>query len=246
MKAIVVDDEASSCEALKALLEEFCTGVAVVATCQSIDEAVEAIEAHKPDAVFLDINMKGENGFDLLDRVKSIDFEIVFATAYSEYAIKAFKFSAIDYLLKPIDVDDLCGAVEKVRARKGRIESSRYDQLLQNLKPANEQNYKLTLPSSNGLSFVKISDIIYCEANSNYTHFFLADGRKIIVCQTLKEYELLLSPHRFFRIHHAYLINLEAIQQYVAGDGGHVIMNNDAILDVSKRRKRDFLSLYKK
>jgi two-component system, LytTR family, response regulator len=246
MDALIVDDELSSGKTIKSLLDEFCKDVEVKAVCQTIAVAISAIEKYKPDVVFLDINMKGENGFDLLEKCKPIHFEIIFATAYSDYAIKAFRFSAIDYLLKPIDIEDLRMAVEKVRVRKGKVEINRYDQLLQNLTPYNEQNFKLALASSTGLSFVKIAEIIYCEADSNYTHFYLADGRKVMVCQTLKEYELLLSPHRFFRIHHAYLINLEAIQQYVSGDGGQVVMLNDAVLDVSKRRKKDFLSLYKK
>lgn len=245
MIAIIVDDELSSGETLKSLLLEFCKDVEVKAVCQDIASAIVAVTKFKPDVVFLDINMKGENGFDLLEKINPINFEIVFATAYSEYAIKALKFSAIDYLLKPIDIDDLRGAVEKVRTRIGKTESSRYEQLIQNLKPANEQNYKLTLSSSAGLIFVKITDIIYCEADSNYTHFHLTSGRKVTVSQTLKEYDVLLSPHRFYRIHHSYLVNLEAIEKYIAGDGGSVVMSNQALLDVSKRKKKDFLSLYK-
>lgn len=244
MKAIIVDDEKNSCETLKVLLHDFCEGVSVRATCQTIADAVIAIAKHKPDVVFLDINMKGENGFDLLEKIKPINFEIVFATAYSEYAIKAFKFSAIDYLLKPIDIEELKSAVSKVSKRKEIDANDRYDQLLQNLKPQNSKNYKLALPTATGLTFVKIADIIYCEADSNYTTFFLQDEKKIIVSQTLKEYEELLTPHRFFRIHHSYLVNLDFIKQYVRGDGGQVILMNDTALDVAKRRKDEFLKLF--
>lgn len=244
MKAILVDDEKTSCETLKVLLEEFCQNVEVKETCQTIDAAVVAIAKHKPDVVFLDINMKGENGFDLLSKIKDIDFEIVFATAYSEYAIKAFKFSAIDYLLKPIDVEDLRQAVAKVEKRKVPANAFKYNHLLENLKSANERNFKLALPSLNGLTFIRVSEINYCEADSNYTVFYMLDGRKLTVSTTLKEYDELLSPHRFFRIHHSYLINLDAAKQYIRGEGGQVVMANDVTLDVSKRRKEDFLQQF--
>jgi len=239
--ALIVDDEKNSCETLQSLLTDCCLDVSVVKYCQTIDEAVKAVELHHPDVVFLDINMKGENGFDLLERVKTIDFEIIFTTAFSEYAIKAFKFSAIDYLLKPIDVDELRAAVERVIKRKKAEAPTRYEYLRQNLKMSDGQHFKLALPSSEGLTFIKISDIIYCEADSNYTTFFLTDGKKIIVSHTLKEYEEILSDYRFFRIHHSYLVNLDAIKQYVRGDGGHVVMINGAALDVAKRRKEQFL-----
>ena len=239
--ALIVDDEKNSCETLQFLLTDCCPDVSVVKYCQTIDEAVKAVELHHPDVVFLDINMKGENGFDLLERVKTIDFEIIFTTAFSEYAIKAFKFSAIDYLLKPIDVDELRAAVERVIKRKKAEAPTRYEYLRQNLKMSDGQHFKLALPTSEGLTFIKISDIIYCEADSNYTTFFLTDGKKIIVSHTLKEYEEILSDYRFFRIHHSYLVNLDAIKQYVRGDGGHVVMINGAALDVAKRRKEQFL-----
>jgi two-component system, LytTR family, response regulator len=244
MKAIIVDDERNSCDSLKVLLQDFCQDVQVVDTCQTIASAILSIQKTKPDVIFLDINMKGENGFDLLEKLKPIDFEIVFATAYSEYAIRAFKFSAIDYLLKPIDIEELRAAIKKVREVKGKESKTRYDQLIFNLQPTNDAHLKLALPSLDGLTFVQIADIIYCEADSNYTTFFLNDGTKLIVSHTLKEYDELLTPHRFFRIHHAYLINLNAIKQYVRGDGGQVIMSNNVRLDVSKRRKEEFLGLF--
>lgn len=246
MKAIIVDDERNSCESLKVLLQDFCEDVQVADTCQTIAAAITSIKKHRPDVVFLDINMKGENGFELLEKMKPIEFEIVFATAYSEYAIRAFKFSAIDYLLKPIDIEELRSTIDKVRSTKRVETKQRYDQLIDNLKSPHNPAFKLALPSLEGLTFVKTSEIVYCKADSNYTTFFLTDGAKIIVSQTLKEYEELLFPYRFFRIHHSYLINLDSIKQYVRGDGGHVVMSNDVRLDVSKRRKDEFLSLFKR
>ena len=241
IKCIIVDDENKSQESLKILLEDFCEGVEVKALCQNVAEAISALATHNPDLVFLDIHLQRETGFDLLTQAKKIDFEVVFTTAYSEYAIKAFKFSAIDYLLKPIDIEELRKSLDKVRKRLTNDISGRLEQLIQNLKPNPTQNYKLALPTSDGLIFAKVSDILYCEASSNYTEIFTTDGKKHTVSRTLKEYEDLLSDHEFFRIHNSYLININAIKKYVRGEGGYVIMSNDASLDVSKRKKDSFL-----
>jgi two-component system LytT family response regulator len=242
IRSIIVDDELKSRESLKILLEDFCENVEVLALCQNVAEGIDAIKAHKPDVVFLDIQMQRETGFDLLTRIKPIDFEVVFTTAYSEFAIKAFKFSAIDYLLKPIDIEELKKALYKVEKKVNGSITERLQHLIQNLKPGSSQNFKLALPTSDGLIFVKIEDIVYCEASSNYTEIYSSDGKKHVVSRTLKEYEDLLSEHNFFRIHNSHLINLGCLKKYVRGEGGYVIMNNDVSLDVSKRKKEAFLS----
>jgi two-component system LytT family response regulator len=242
VRSIVVDDELKSRESLKILLEDFCQNTEVLALCQNVEEGIAAIDEHKPDVVFLDIQMQRETGFDLLARIKSINFEVIFTTAHSEYAIKAFKFSAIDYLLKPIDIEELKSALDKVEKKLHSNISERLEHLMQNLKPAPAQNYKLALPTTDGLIFVRIDEIIYCEASSNYTQIFTHDGKKHVVSRTLKEYEDLLGDHSFFRIHNSFLINLNSIKKYVRGEGGYVIMTNDKSLDVSKRKKERFLS----
>jgi two-component system LytT family response regulator len=242
IRSIIVDDELKSRESLKILIEDFCEGVTVAALCQNIDEAVLAITQIKPDLVFLDIQLQRETGFDLLTRYEEFDFEVIFTTAYSEYAIKAFKFSAIDYLLKPIDIEELKNALKKVEKRiKNTDVTDRIQQLLQNMRTGTTDNYKLALPTADGLVFVKVSDILYCEASSNYTEITMADNKKYLVSRTLKEYDEILSEQNFFRIHHSYLINLNGIKKYVRGDGGYVVMNNDKPLDVSKRKKDGFL-----
>lgn len=241
INCIIVDDEPKSRESLKILLEDFCQNVVVKALCQDVAEAVDAIQVHKPDVVFLDIHLQRETGFDLLTRLNDVNFEVIFTTAYSEYAIKAFKFSAIDYLLKPIDIEELKRALAKVEKRMSDTISDRLKQLIQNLKAPSTENYKLALPTSDGLVFVKVNDILYCEASSNYTLIFTFDGKKHVVSRTLKEYEDMLSEHNFFRIHNSYLINLNAIKKYVRGEGGYVVMANDQSLDVSKRKKEAFL-----
>jgi two-component system LytT family response regulator len=242
IRSIIVDDELKSRESLKILIEDFCQGVTVHALCQNIAEALAAIDEVKPDLVFLDIQLQRETGFDLLSRFKEVNFEVIFTTAHSEYAIKAFRFSAIDYLLKPIDIEELKAALAKVEKKKDNTMSERLQQLLQNLRNGSSDNYKLAFPTADGLIFVKISDILYFEASGNYTEIFMTDNRKYLVSRTLKEYDDLLSDQNFFRIHHAYLINLNEIKKYVRGDGGYVVMNNDKALDVSKRKKDKFLS----
>lgn len=242
LKALIVDDELKSRESLSVILKDFFTGIDVVGMCQNVSEAKSQIRQHKPDVIFLDIQMQRETGFDLLMSLDHIDFEVIFTTAHSEYAIKAFKFSAIDYLLKPIDLNDLTEAIKKVRQRRNSDITLRLEQLFHNLKPVQSQHYKIGLPTGDGLVFVKTEDIVYCEADSNYTNIFSRDGSKYVVSRTLKEYDDLLSEHDFFRIHNSYLINLNCIKRYIRGEGGQVIMCNDVTLDVSKRRKEPFLS----
>ena len=242
IRGIVVDDELKSRESLKILLEDFCEGVEVIALCQNVDEAIEAIQRMTPDVVFLDIQLQRETGFDLLTRLKNFDFNVIFTTAYSEYAIKAFKFSAIDYLLKPIDIEELKLALAKLEKRMGSTITQRLEQLMQNLRSESSVNFKLALPTTDGLIFVKVKNVLYCEASSNYTEITMEDNKKYIVSRTLKEYEDMLSDQDFFRVHHSTLINLNAIKKYVRGDGGYVIMSNDKSLDVSKRKKDAFLS----
>lgn len=227
---------------MRILLEDFCEDIKVCALCQNVDEGIKAIKEFKPEIVFLDIQMQRETGFDLLTRIKDINFEVIFTTAHSEYAIKAFKFSAIDYLLKPIDIQELKHAIEKVNKKLHDNISLRLEHLVQNLRSTSSENYKLALPTAEGLLFVKVSNIIYCEASSNYTEIVTEDGKKHVVSRTLKEYDEMLTDHNFFRIHNSYLINLNAIKKYVRGEGGYVVMNNDRSLDVSKRKKDSFLT----
>src|SRR6478609_313530 len=242
IRSVIVDDELKSRESLKILLEDFCEGVEVAALCQSVDESIEAIQQHNPDVVFLDIQLQRETGFDLLTRLKHFDFNVIFTTAYSEYAIKAFKFSAIDYLLKPIDIEELKRSLSKLEKKMGSTITERLQQLMQNMRSESAGNFKLALPTMDGLIFVKVKNILYCEASSNYTEITMEDNKKYVVSRTLKEYEDLLGDQDFFRIHHSTLINLNAIKKYVRGDGGYVVMSNDKSLDVSKRKKEAFLS----
>ena len=241
MKSIIIDDEPKSAESLKILLTDFCDNVTVTATCQSISQGVEAINKDNPDVVFLDINLQRETGFDLFQHFPKATFDVIFTTAFSEHAIKAFRYAAIDYLLKPIDISELQEAVRKAEKRITGNLNLRLENLFRDLKSQKQEFLKLALPTLEGLVFINVDDIIYCEASSNYTTFFLVGGQKHIVSKTLKEYDDLLSDRNFFRIHNTYLVNIKAIKKYVKGDGGYVIMDNDISLDVSKRKKEAFL-----
>jgi two-component system, LytTR family, response regulator len=245
LKSIIVDDEFKSRESLKALVEKFCENIQVSAVCQNGDEAIKAIQEHKPDVVFLDIQLQRESGFDILERLDKIDFEIIFTTAFSEFAVRAFKFSAIDYLLKPVDIEDLRKAIEKVRKRIIGNISERMAQLAQTMKGNTFKHSRLAVPSSDGLVFVSVDAILYCEASGNYTNIHMGDGKKFVVSRTLKEYEEMLEDLDFFRIHNSYLINLNLIKKYIRGEGGQVVMTNDQALDVSKAKKKSFLDKIK-
>jgi len=243
LKAVIVDDEQKSRENLMVLLDDFCQNVAVLAMASTVNEGLDAVKNTQPDILFLDIQMHKETGFDLLRRIDKIDFEIIFTTAHSEYAIEAIKFAAIDYLLKPIDITDLRKAVKRVeKKRTDSFLSDKLDVLIQNFKSESSDQYKLALPTSDGLVFINVKDILYCEAMSNYTKFHMVDKSNYLVSKTLKEYETLFTNHNFFRIHNSFLINVREVQKYVRGEGGYVIMNNGQSLDVSKRKKEAFLN----
>jgi two-component system LytT family response regulator len=243
IKVIIVDDEYKSRESLRMLIENFCSGTEVAGMASGVDEALQLVEKEEPDVVFLDIQMNNETGFDFLTRVKSKNFEVIFTTAYSEYAIDAIKFSALDYLLKPINIEQLCTALKKAENKQSRNNlNDKLEHLLQNFRSESPENFKLVLPTSDGLIFINFKDILFCEADSNYTIFNMRDGKNYVVSRTLKEYEDLLSNYHFFRIHNSYLINLREIKKYIKGEGGYVIMSNDKSLDVAKRKKEIFLN----
>ncbi len=252
LTCIIVDDELKSRENLRILIQDFCQNVSVLALCSNIAEATSAIKQNQIDLVFLDIQMQRETGFDLFSKFESPTFDVVFTTAYAEYAIKAFKFSALDYLLKPIDIAELNACVERARQKRQlqrssfSVSDSRIEQFVLNLRNTQSQNYKLALPTASGLIFVKVADIVYCEASSNYTILHFTDGKKQMVTRTLKEYEDLLADCDFFRIHNSYLVNMNCVKQYIRGEGGQIVLSNTTVLDVSKRRKESFLRLFSK
>ncbi|MBL0330952.1 MAG: response regulator transcription factor [Bacteroidetes bacterium] len=242
IKAIIVDDELGARESLSKMLEKNCKQIEVVAKVDSMLSAFEAITNKEPDLVFLDIEMPNGNAFDLLEKFKKINFNIIFTTAYDHYAIKAIKFSAIDYILKPIDPEELVNAVRRFEGQHGQKESldKQFKTLLSNVKPENKLK-KVGIPDGDGLIFINLSDIIRCDSDGNYTFFILTNGKKIIASRTLGEYEQMFADDNFFRIHRSHLINLEHVKKYIKGEGGYVVMSDNSQVEVSRRNKTDFL-----
>jgi two-component system LytT family response regulator len=244
LKALIVDDELMGCQALKKMLEMYANQIYVMQLCHSADEAIRAIEVLTPDLVFLDIQMPGKSGFDMLDSLPKINFEVIFTTGFDHYAVKAFKIGAVDYLLKPIDIDELEAAVERAteRIKSKKSSAPSVEVLLQNLRGGQSENMQIALPTHEGIFYVPIKDILRCESDANYTMFYFVGRKKIMVSKNLKEYEELLSPYHFVRVHNQYLINLRHVKKYIKGEGGTVVMNDDAQIEVARRRKDIFLA----
>ncbi len=243
MKAIIVDDEPDGIRTLQKMLAVNCPQITVVATCSSADAAQQQIELLKPDVVFLDIQMPGKTGLELLTEISVKDFEVIFVTAYNDYMLQALQYSAADYLLKPVDEDRLTEAVLRVEQRMnaGKKEE-RTNALLHNLgKTGNPAEMRLCLPTLKGFIVLKLEEIIYCEAERSYTVFHLEGNKTVTVSKPLLEYESLLRDTTFLRIHKSFLINLYHVKEYQRGEGGLVIMSNNAEIEVSRRKKEVFL-----
>ena len=242
LTAIIIDDVSSSRNSLRTKLAANCPEVVIVAECADAEDGMKMITELKPAVVFLDIEMPWLNGFTMLQRLEYRDFEVIFVTAYNHYAMQAIKFSALDYLVKPVDEDELKAAVAKAHKRTSKEKGNeRLDLLLDNFRTEQEKNQRIALPSLDGVDFIRIDNIIYLEADSNYTYVYLTGSNKMTVSKTLKEFEDMLPATIFVRIHHSYMINCQAVQRYIKGDGGQVVMKNAAVLDVSKRKKAEFL-----
>ena len=246
IRTIIIDDELSAVNVLATLLKKKCKAdVEVVATSTSPFEGRSLIEQYKPDLVFLDIEMPGMTGVDLVRSFNDPDFRVVFVTAYDEYAVEAFRLSAVDYLLKPVGPESVVATIEKIKEdiRKNQTNISEPLQQLEKLlslhSPDNEN--KIGIAMADKIVFISIADIIYCEANSSYTYVYLKDGGKMVASKPLGDFEVLLMNHRFFRIHHSYLINLNRIKEFQRHDGGYVIMENNMQLEVSRRKHNEFL-----
>ena len=248
MKALIIDDEPHCIETLRIYLEEYCPDVEIVGECFDGDSAVSSIRTLHPDLIFLDIEMPGMNGFEVLEAVKDEKFEVIFTTAYDQFAIKAFKVSAADYLLKPINDEELQNAVAQVKSRletKPEVSADTYRQqleyLLENIHNQNNNFPNIALPTLGGLEMVKADHIIHGEADSNYTRLFMEDGGTILISKTLKEVESMLENHNCIRIHNSHLINLLHLKRYVRGDGGYVILSNGKSVNVSRSKKDELL-----
>ncbi len=245
MKAIIVDDEKAAREGLRTLIEDSFPQITIAAEAQSVAEAVKVINHEKPKLLFLDIELGKGTGFDILKKIKLDDVEIIFTTAHESYALQAIKFSALDYLLKPITADDLREALEKLERRTAKLSLHDILEIFRhNLDHTSVVRKKLVLmQGQNRLEVVPVNEIIRCQSDGNYTHFFLKDKKKITIPKTLKEYESMLDKSGFCRVHHTHLINMEHVKGYIKGDGGFALMNDNTEVEVSRRKKDEFLKL---
>lgn len=242
LKSIIIDDEPNGRDVLKNMLRDFFPDVQVLKLADNAAEGVRAIEAYHPDVVFLDVEMPGGNGFQVLEAFHEPNFKVIFTTAYSEYALKALKLSALDYLLKPINIEELKAALKKVKKLDSDKESKKLKLLEGHLNQAEGRYRQIALPTSDGYALVELNDIIRCESDRNYSRFFLTNKENILVAKSLGEYEELLQDAGFFRVHNSNLINLRYVKKYIRGKIGRVLMSDGTYVDVAARRKDDFLN----
>ena len=241
IKAIIVDDEPYCCEALSLLLERYCPQVGVISSYHSGTDALAAIREQRPQLLFLDIEMPRMNGFELLEKIKDLSFELIFTTSYDQYAIKAIRFSALDYLLKPVDREELQRSVQKVEQRLQSPLPQQIDLLFQKLQSPGHLFSKIAIPTMEGLQMVPVDMIIHCTSDSNYTILTLKDEQKVIASRTLKEIEELLEDYSFARVHHSNVVNLNEISRYVRGEGGYLVMSDGSSVNVSRSKKEGLL-----
>lgn len=244
IRGIIVEDEKHSRETLRGMLDRYCKNVEIVAETDSYRGGLKEIREHHPDVVFLDIQMPDGSGFRMLEELDEIDFEIIFTTAFDQFAIKAIKYSALDYLLKPIDPEELVRALKKVETKLSNQKVNQNIQvLLDNIKARDADPHKIILSTSEKIHIIETDQIIRCESDNYYTNFFLSDGKKILVSKTLKENEQLLSDHNFIRPHKSHLVNVKYIKGFLKYDGGYIEMTDGSRIPVSRRKREKIIDV---
>jgi two-component system, LytTR family, response regulator len=239
-KTILIDDDESNLSSLSEKLSRNCPELNIVAKCDNAADGIKAIESAKPDIVFLDIEMPVMNGFLMLQQLSYRDFALIFVTAYDHYAIRAIRYSALDYLVKPVSTEDLTNAVARaIETRKSRQSATQIELLLEYF--TKKHSKRISIPTSEGLQFINTDEIVYLQASDNYTNIFLSNKQRLLVSRTLKTFEEILPADIFLRIHHGTVVNKIYVEQYIRGEGGQVVMRNGTVLDVSKRKKISFL-----
>ena len=245
INAIVIDDEKHCLATLSLLVKKYCPDVVLSSLCKSAAEGLEAIRQHPPDLVLLDVEMPNMNGFTMLEQLTDIPFSVIFTTSYDQYAIKAIRFSALDYLLKPIDPKELVASVHKVHVQKNPPFAEQFRMLMDQIQHKDTCLTKIAVPTSDGFELILADQIIRCEADSNYTHLFLKNRSSIVACRTLKEMEEQLHDFNYFlRVHHSYIVNLNEVTKYIRGEGGHLVMADGSTVNVSHSRKDALLKLF--
>ena len=241
MNVIIIDDEKNGAEALQLLLQHNCKNINIVAVKHSAEDGIKSILNLKPDLVFLDIEMPNASGFDVIKATTDVNYEVIFTTAFAQYAIKAFKTQAVDYLLKPIDIDELIAAVKNAEKKIGEKKINTITGLEAFVKKVVYSTKKISVPSNEGISFIAADDIVRLESDSNYTNIFLKNGEKILTSKTLKSMTDQLKDHNFCRVHSAHLVNLDEVDKYIKGDGGTLILKDKTSIPVSRTNKAELL-----
>ncbi len=241
IKAILIDDERNSLENLKQKLDEFCPKIEIIGEFQKPEEAIEFIKDSSTDVLFLDIEMPKMSGFRMLEELGEYEFDIIFTTAYNHYSIDAIRISAFDYLIKPIGIHDLQNAVDRLDKSLHRHTKEKIDILKKSLSDNKSQEDKIAISTTEGIEFIPIKNILHIESKSNYSKIYLPENKSILVSKILKDFEEMLVPYHFYRIHNSHLINLNYIKKYVRSKGGHVMLQDGTTIDISRRKKDDFL-----
>jgi two-component system LytT family response regulator len=242
---ILIDDEPKNIRLLKKMLGEFCPTAHFAGSATNSREGEDLILKARPELVFLDVLLSNENAFDFLDRLLPVNFEVIFVTAFDDYTLRAFRYAALDYLLKPVNIRELITAVDKAAEKIHLTNTNRQlHSLLANLRQPDAASHKLALPNMDSLNFISVDDIIRCQADGGYTVFFMKNGDKILSTKPIKEYEILLPPDTFLRIHHSHIVNLKYVKKYHKGRGGYIEMDGKVTIEVSVRRKQEFLGRF--
>jgi len=246
LRTLIIDDEAHVRESLADMLKLYCPNAKLVGQAEGVKSGLKAIQTHYPDLILLDIKMKDGTGFDLLEQIENIDFKIIFITAFDQYAIKAFKFSALDYLLKPVESTDLKTAIDKANILSQKEVNTQLSTLANNLHTDDQSKKKIILKTFDNVHLVKVKDIVYAESDGRYSTIYLISGEKIIVSNTLKHYHEMLGDFGFYRVHKSFLINLEHIHRFEKAEGGYVILEGDAKVPVASRKREELMELFEK
>ncbi len=246
-KAVIIDDEKNAQKALKNIIEEYCDSIEIIDLADSVETGVKLITDSNPDIVFLDIDMQDGTGFDLLNQLKKRDFSLIFCTAHNEFAIKAFRYNAIDYILKPLDIQEIISATDKAIANISLHQKNiSIDNLLSFYQNKGKTNDKIILKTLSDIFIISINDIYHCESEGGYTTFYTTDNKKITVSKNLKEYEAILKPHNFFRTHQSHLINLDYVERLHKTEGAYIVMKNGSKIAISTRKKQTFIDALEK
>lgn len=247
IRTIIIDDEPNNVASLQKLLDEYCPQISVQGTAENPEAGIELIKRIEPDLVFLDIEMPYGNAFDMLDKLKPVSFSVIFVTGFNNYAITAIKYSALDYLLKPVNIEELKAACQKaIENNEKRSLQLRIDILMENLQKKEANVKKIAIQTNESMVFRNVDDIIRLEASSNYTVVYFSNKEKVIATRILKEFESLLPAEQFCRVHHSHIINLNYVKRYFKGMGGQIEMEDGSVIDVSVRKKDEFLMHFRK